>query len=280
MIDLITIFTDTEKLCQNDKILSAAITDTIKHQYIVRNVNDIKPKAEQHRFIKPANIVVSQKRSLEAAKDYPDDHVCVLNFASATHAGGGVRYGARAQEECLCRCSTLYFAIDDPETEKNFHVYHRQLLSSKKMNRLYNDDCIFSPGIIVIKTDTEFPQRLPKADRFTVDVITCAAPDLNSYYDRIRITKEKLKEIHKNRARRILDIAVSEGEDVMVLGAFGCGAFRNPPEIVAEVYREVVHEYDYDFKTIEFAVYCPPGSKGENFQAFNNAFIRTSAQKL
>ncbi len=272
MQNLITIFADTEELCNEDINLSKSISDTIHDQYIVRTTDDIKSMPRQHRFSIPANIVVSQKRSFEAARSYPDNRVCVLNFASATNVGGGVLIGARAQEECLCRCSTLYFAIGDPETERNFHIYHRKLLQSGKMNKLYNDDCIFSPGITVIKTDTELPQRLPESDRFTVDVITCAAPDLNPYYEKIRITVEELKELHKKRAKRILDIAVSENEDVMILGAFGCGAFRNPPEIVAEAYREVVNEYLYDFKTIEFAVYCPPQSEGKNFQAFYNAF--------
>lgn len=272
MLNLITIFADTEKLCKEDNNLSESIANTIEHQYIVRTTDDIKLKPKQHRFSAPANIVVSQKRSFEAAEYYQDDRVCVLNFASATHVGGGVRQGARAQEECLSRSSTLYFAISDPETEKYFHIHHRNLLRYRKMNALYNDDSIFSPGITVIKTDTELPQRLPEADRFSVDIITCAAPNLNPYYERIQITENELKDLHKKRAKRILDIAVSESEDVMILGAFGCGAFRNPPEIVAEAYRELVQEYIYDFKTIEFAVYCPPRSEGKNYHAFNNAF--------
>ena len=171
----------------------------------------------------------------------------------------------------LCRCSTLLFAISDPATEEDFHLRHRQLISSGKMDALYNDDCIFSPGITVIKTDTELPHRLMEADRYHVDVITCAAPNLNPYFHRLRITAVQLKELHQQRARRILDIGVSEREDVMILGAFGCGAFRNPPEVVAEAYGEVIRDYLYDFKTIEFAVYCPPHSEGKNYHAFRHA---------
>ena len=92
------------------------------------------------------------------------------------------------------------------------------------MNSLYNDDCIYSPRITVLKSDTALPKLLTENEWYNVDVITCAAPNPNSQYDNIRISDKDLKELHKKRARRILDIAVSEGEDVIILGAFGCGA--------------------------------------------------------
>ena len=56
----------------------------------------------------PAKVIVSKKRSLEAASAYKDLNVCVHNFASASNPGGGVTRGANAQEECLCRCSSLF----------------------------------------------------------------------------------------------------------------------------------------------------------------------------
>ena len=267
MLDLAMIFSDTQKLCREDASLSAAIRHTIDRQYVVLKPQDVKPKPAQHRFTAPASVIVSQKRSFEAAKSYPDDRVCVLNFASAKHPGGGVHRGAKAQEECLCRCSSLYFTISDPSAEHNFHFRHRRMAQEGKLSALYNDDCIFSPGIVVVKTDTNFPQRLPIDERYAVDVITCAAPNLHALARAPHITDEALKALHITRARRILDIAVSEEEDVLILGAFGCGAFQNPPAVVAEAYRTAIQSYLYDFKTIEFAVYCPPHDT-RNYQTF------------
>lgn len=60
----------------------------------------------------------------------------------------------------------------------------------------------------------------------------------------------------KKRLRRILDVAVNEGVDTIVLGAFGCGAFRNNPNVVAQAAYEVIKDYLKAFKNIEFAVYC------------------------
>ena len=270
--ELINIFNDTEKLCRSNEKLAASIKETIEHQYVVPESEKAIKKPEDHRFDTSAEVIVSQRRSFEAAKRYSSECVCVLNFASATHVGGGVTTGAGAQEECLCRCSTLYFAIGDKETKGKFHDTHYRDLRSGRMNSLYNDDCIFSPGITVFKSDTELPKLLPENEWYNVDVITCAAPNLNSRYDNIRISDKDLKELHKKRAKRILDIAVSEGEDVIILGAFGCGAFRNPPDIVAQAYREVIDDYKYDFKTIEFAVYCPPQRGSGNYHAFKRVF--------
>ena len=270
--ELITIFNDTDSLCRSNEKLTASIKETIAHQYVVTESDKVIKKPQDHRFDTPAEVIVSQRRSFEAAKRYSSERVCVLNFASSTHVGGGVTTGAGAQEECLCRCSTLYFAIGDNETKKNFHDTHYRQLKSGRMNSIYNDDCIYSPGITVFKSDTELPKLLPENEWYNVDVITCAAPNLNSRYEKIFISDKVLKELHKKRAKRILDIAVSEGEDVIILGAFGCGAFRNPPDIVAQAYREVIDDYKYDSKTIEFAVYCPPQQGSSNYHAFQRAF--------
>ena len=269
--ELINIFNDTEKLCHNNEKLVASIKETIAQQYVVSEAEKAIKKPKDHRFDTPAEVIVSQRRSFEAAKRYSDKRVCVLNFASSTHVGGGVTTGAGAQEECLCRCSTLYFTINDNDTKRKFHDTHYRDLRSGRMNSLYNDDCIFSLGITVFKSDTVLPKLLPENEWYNVDVITCAAPILNSSYDNIRIYDKDLRELHKKRARRILDIAVSNGEDVIILGAFGCGAFKNPPEVVAQAYKEVIQDYLYDFKTIEFAIYCPPQRGSGNYHAFVKA---------
>ena len=139
------------------------------------------------------------------------------------------------------------------------------------MDSTYNDDCVFSPDIIVIKSDTKYPEPLPETERYRTDVITCAAPNLNTFYGKGSVDNNTVKKLHIARAKRILNIAKSENEDVLILGAFGCGAFRNPPEVVAQAWAEVVRDYIYDFKKIEFAVYCPPKNPS-NYMVFKEIF--------
>ncbi len=76
-------------------------------------------------------------------------------------------------------------------------------------------------------------------------------------------------ELHEKRLRRILDVAVLQGNEVGILGAFGCGAFRNNPKVVAQAARNVIKEYMYAFKYIEFAVYCSPW-EDENYRVFRD----------
>ena len=178
-----------------------------------------------------------------------------------TNTGGGVTKGAGAQEECLCRISTLYKCISASEITEAFHKKHRYALKTGKMNSLYNDDCIQTCDVTVFKSDTAKPALLSEKDWFDVDVISCAAPNLRYMlqYDKNwkkTITDKKLFDIYKKRINRVLDIASSAKSDVIILGAFGCGAFANPPELVAKAMHAAIDEHKYDFETIELAIYC------------------------
>ena len=82
-----------------------------------------------------------------------------------------------------------------------------------------------------------------------------------------RISKDELYQLHKQRARRILTVAAQNEADVLILGAFGCGAFQNDPQVVARAYNDVLAEFSHHFRTIEFAVYCRPHDDS-NYRAF------------
>ncbi|WP_310601539.1 TIGR02452 family protein [Anaerosporobacter sp.] len=273
----IEVFQHTENLVKTNPKLKDALQNSSARQYIIKET-DVLETTNTQRFEEPCKIIVSKKRSLEAASAYTGQKVCVHNFASATNPGGGVTRGSNAQEEAICRCSTLYFNISESKVVREFHNYHRQMLKEEKLNVTYNDDCIYTPEVVVFKSDTMVPELLEEDKWYNVDIITCAAPNLRERPNNamnpgggskpIRVTDRELKEIHVKRMRRILDIAKKEQEDVVILGAFGCGAFSNPPRVVAEAMAEVVKEYQYDFLTIEFAVYCVPRDT-TNYDEFN-----------
>ena len=261
----IQVFEDTRQKCQSDTRLKQAIAEANAAQRLILEKDEVTWKPVR-RYLHPAKISVSRKRTLEAASAYPGKKICVLNFASATNPGGGVTRGSSAQEEAICRCSTLYFSLIEQSIWKGFYAPHRA-----RKNPLHNDDCIYTPGVVVFKTDTATPQALPPEEWFTVNVLTCAAPNLRQRPgDRIiQIGKAELRQLHEKRMRRILSIAASEGNEVVILGAFGCGAFSNPPDIVAEAMKTVVQEYRSFFEAVEVAVYCPPRDDA-NYRVFEH----------
>lgn len=273
----IRVFNDTKSLCETNKKLRDSIHKSNNDQYIVSENEDFEV-TKKHRFENEATILVSKRRSLEAASRYKGQKVCVHNFASATNPGGGVVKGATAQEEAICRCSTLYFSI---KNANSFYNSHKQMIQKGKMDVTYNDDCIYTPGVVVFKSDEHIPKLIPQEEWYDVDVITCAAPNLrkepsnkmnpNAGIKPVKLSDEELKELHIKRMRRILDIAKREKEDVIILGAFGCGAFYNPPEVVAKAMKQVVEEYKYDFKVIEFAIYCSKKDI-QNYEIFKEVF--------
>lgn len=259
----VSIFEDTQEFCKTNPVAVNAIKLSNDHQEIFLENDPVMPtpiiKSET------AKIIVSKKRSFEAAKQYVGYETCVLNFASATNPGGGVIWGSTAQEESLCRCSTLYSNLIIKENWERFYSPHRQ-----QNNPLYNDDCIYTPDVMVFKTDTHFPELMDQEDWMQVNVITCAAPNLRTDRDGtecIMLTDYDLEQLHINRMRRILTIASSRANDVVILGAFGCGAFKNPPEVVARAMKKVVQEFRNYFHVIEFAVYCSPRDE-QNYTVF------------
>ncbi len=273
----VEIFQETSKLCKQDPTLKQVIKESNAKQRIIYEWDEVE-KVTEHAYTQEAQIVVSKKRSFEAARAYQGKKVCVHNFASATNPGGGVTKGSNAQEESLCRCSTLYFNLTQPVNMSGFYGPHRSLHSA-----VYNDDCIYTPDVMVIREDGEGAKLLKEKDWYPVNILTCAAPNLRLHpanamnpggaAQAVSLKPSELKELHKKRLSRILDIARLEGNEVVILGAFGCGAFQNPPAVVVQAFAEILPEYKYDFETIEFAVFCTARDT-ENYDAFRRRFGR------
>lgn len=251
--DNIEVFNDTQKVINIRKSLMDAVkASNDKQQYWMTE----EVPTFENRFDTDAKIVVSKSTSFGAARKY-NGEIAVLNFASATNPGGGVTHGSFAQEECLCRCSTLYNNLILKEAADKFYLPHRSGLSP-----LHNDDIIYTPGVVVFKSDDYKDYGTTK----NVNIITCAAPNLrevpknefNSENTTVpaTISDDDLLELHKQRGRKILSVAAANKNDYIVLGAFGCGAFRNDPKIVAEAYKQILPEFKNAFKVIEFAVFC------------------------
>ncbi|KAF3934947.1 hypothetical protein ABW19_dt0208433 [Dactylella cylindrospora] len=204
--------------------------------------------------------------------------VGVLNMASNTNPGGGVLNGAQAQEETLCRRSTLYPSL----LGTNFHP-------------LNSGSIIFTPDVLVFMNQRY--EMLKDAERYYVDVISAAAPkrpDLKTAaVDGVRKQRYENQQDYEDLTltiKNILRIAVMKGVTHVVLGAFGCGAYGNPNDVVADVFKRAIcgRKFGRDEKSLEnwekeerevwsgieevvFAIYGDDRGKG-NLDAFQDAF--------
>jgi uncharacterized protein (TIGR02452 family) len=183
-----------------------------------------------------------------------------MNFANAHKAGGGFLLGANAQEEALCRCSTLYASINSGVAKKMYRY------NNTHISRIESDYMLLSPEVAVFRGDDLSLLEEP----YTVGVITLPAP--NRHGAAALTSKKTISEVILRRIEIMLRAAAKTGYRELVLGAWGCGAFGNDPNSVAEQFRKALMDERLGqcFRRVVFAVYGRPD--GRNITAFRNVF--------
>lgn len=190
------------------------------------------------------------------------EKIGVLNFASAKNPGGGFLRGAQAQEESLARSSGLYKSLlKCPE----FYDYHRA-----NRSLLYSDRMIYSPGCPVFKKD----DGTLLSTSYIVDFITSPAPNAGEIEKQQPEDKDKITEVVYVRGAKLLSLAAYHQCDALVLGAWGCGVFRNDPAIVAQMFADLLlanGQFSGRFKSILFSVLDTRGER-KIYREFSNRF--------
>lgn len=207
-------------------------------------------------------ITLTRSSALVAAQKSIHKRTAILDFASATMPGGGVLVGSKGQEEDMCRYTTLYFSLNSDFLRANYYEKNRN-----DVCLIRRSTCIYIPEVQIIKNPESPMNRFTEEQYLPIDVIVCAAPNLRKVSE--MPSKDELLTYHEERAKNIFQCAAKHHISNLVLGAFGCGAFRNPPEIVAEAYRNVLSVYGELFGSIVFAFNCSSESD-KNYLAFNH----------
>lgn len=193
---------------------------------------------------------VSNETTLHAASRLVNDEgiekVLCLNFASAKNPGGGFLNGSQAQEESLARATGLYPCIVQMT---QMYDTNRNLGSS-----LYTDDTIYSPGVPVIRDDNDELLNQP----FLVSILT--VPAVNAGAVRQKGKNSEINSIESKmlaRTEKLLSVGAIHEYRVLVLGAWGCGVFKNNPQDVAGYfYHHLVENPNLNrfFEKVVFAV--------------------------
>jgi len=176
-------------------------------------------------------IEVTGESSLEAAarmiRERPGG-IAVLNYASARNPGGGYLNGAQAQEEALCRASALYATL---LRVPDFYAHHRA-----ERSVFYTDRVIHSPGVPVFRDDRGRLLETP----YTAGFLTSPAPNAGVIRAKSPREAHRVPAALAARAERVLEVAAVCGYRRLVLGAWGCGVFRNDPAVVAGAFHALL----------------------------------------
>ena len=192
------------------------------------------------------------------------DNPVLLNFASARNPGGGFRNGAKAQEEDLCRCSALYSCLY-PQTE-----YYEQ--NRRQTSMLYTDHLIYSPRVPWFRTRS----RDEPDDVFYASVITMPAPNAGQALLK-GDTAEAVEHTLRRRCGMVLGVARAHGHRDIILGAWGCGVFRNDPALVAGAFDSWLRGpvFSGAFRRVVFAIYDPAKTRA-TYKAFRSQFAAST----
>lgn len=187
-------------------------------------------------------------------------HVVALNFASGRNPGGGFLKGSVAQEEDLARCSGLYPCL----AQRDF-FYEKNRASG---SALYADELIYSPAVPFFRDEALNLLEEP----FALSIITSPAPNAGIALERDASSGPAVEAALTRRAWQVLAVAAAKGHRTLVLGAWGCGVFRNDPAVVARVFADWLAHEDFRgaFEHVSFALLARKPS--ENLRAFEARF--------
>jgi len=182
-----------------------------------------------------------------------------LNFASAIDPGGGFLSGARAQEEYLARSSGLWACIRD----NSMYSYHKA-----RKDPFYSDYVIYSPDVPILRNDDGELLEEP----YLCSIITSPAVNASAVLKYARARHEEIGDAMWSRILKVLAVAERHGHKGLVLGAWGCGAFGNDGNLVAQLFRKSLESnFGGAFEHVVFAIADRPKDQ-RYIGPFNRAF--------
>lgn len=208
-----------------------------------RLVDSIAPASHGTRFEVRNETTLSAASRLVVEQQLKN--CLALNFASAKNPGGGFLGGSQAQEESLARCSSLYDSLVSQET------YYR----ANRMcgTCLYTDHMILSPEVPVFRSDDGRLLDVP----YQISILTAPAVNAGAVRKESSGSAQRIESTMATRIAKVLAIAANQGYEHLILGAWGCGVFRNDPAMIARLFADHLlgeGHFRGQFQSVCFAV--------------------------
>lgn len=240
--ELVEVFNETRNLSLS--MFKAETDNTVENTDVIIDgsifLKDCKTRDQK--------IEVVKGRTVQTALGVDGGRIAVLNFADPFTKGGLVLQGEYTQEECLCRCSNLYEALSKQKCSSQYYRFNSDYADCS----IFSDRLIYSKDVLFFRDEDYSILKQP----VKLDVITSPAPVCCSDIG-----------VFERRIRCIIGSANSNGVDTIVLGAWGCGAFGNNPNVVAEAFKNVLERYKI-FDKVIFAIRCTDDKPSDNYETF------------
>jgi uncharacterized protein (TIGR02452 family) len=239
--------------------IKRAVAGTTFHEGEVSQAVPIMPAQGE------TQLEVTPETTFQAIARLSSQHggpIACLNFASAKNPGGGFLTGAQAQEECLARASALYHCL---LAQPAYYERNRANRST-----LYLDLVIYSPEVPFFRDDAGQLLEQP----VFASVITAPAPNRGAITDNEPQNLPLVDPTLARRAAVVLSVAASKGVKRLILGAWGCGVFRNDPRMVARsfaAYLDKGGKFAGCFDEVVFAIYDNSENQA-TYKAFAEVF--------
>ena len=224
---------------------------TVGDSYLYELTNKIDSALLSAR--RPSNLKVTLSKDTtygsitKYRKNNPSSKIVVLNFASAKNPGGGFLNGSSAQEESLARVSGLYKSL----------YRHKEFYEKSKKNPnngLYYDLAIYSKYIPFIR-DCDNEEIF--IEPLYCDVITCAAVN-RGVAIKSKVSEDVITLTMLNRIKTVIELFIKESDpsrkNILILGAFGCGVFKNNPSTVAKAFNYVFDYYKDELSELDLEI--------------------------
>lgn len=213
---------------------------------------------------------VTGETTLAAARRIVDqfggERTLCLNFASAKNPGGGFLGGSQAQEESLARSSALYPSLI---SQPAYYEANRACRTA-----IYTEHMILSPNVPVFRDD---PGKL-LAQPYSVHMLTAPAVNAGAINANEPANEASIVPKMLERIEMVLAIAAERTYEQLILGAWGCGVFRNDPATIAELFAKALkvdRRFSNRFRMVTFAIL-----DGSAEQRFISPFRKALDQRM
>ena len=242
----IRVFSGTMQLAANYGCLS--------HTHWPRTdvVQTFRPFTQTQRFFYNGDMIdlaCALKRTHQA------NRIGIECFANNTNMGGGVANGRMAQEEQLCRRSTLYNALKqliggDGRYKIGTMKKSGGFIHDKQAAQFEYGTAIFKD--VTIMRESEQLEFADEVSEVKVDVISTCAPVMTAHQDRVNDIHTQT--LMKTLTRNVIRAAAINRCDILIIGLLGGGAFKGDTKTIARATLEAITAEEGAVEAIVFAV--------------------------